>query len=412
MKYKSVFLFLLSINAFCLAQKKNPLVNLLNSNPQYFSDILAAPEKYEVQIIYTQIDRDKNNIPSFRSYTFHADSTQYFYPASTVKMALSFLALERVNHLKRTIPTLSKDSPYEMDSVRNLQIPLTQNSHASNEKPSIAQDIKEIMIVSDNYAYNHLFDFLGRDYINQKLQEKGYKYSRVTHRFSIPGIDNRFTAPMTFKDNKGDVLLRQGEQVSVNQYVNKQKGLLKGKGYWNEKDSLINAPFDFSTRNYFSLFDQQQMLKAVLFPQCVSQQQRFDLSGDDYQFLYKYMSILPKESHFPTYDTSYYDGYCKFLMWGDKKDASPKNIRIFNKVGDAYGYMIDNAYIIDFDKKIEFMLSAVILCNEDMIFNDGKYEYEKIGFPFFGNLGRVIYNYEITRKRKYQADLSNFILKY
>jgi hypothetical protein len=154
------------------------------------------------------------------------------------------------------------------------------------------------------------------------------------------------------------------------------------------------------------------MLKAVLFPQSVPQQQRFDLSEEDYQFLYKYMSILPKESSFPTYDTSYYDGYCKFLMWGDKKEAISKNIRIFNKVGDAYGYMIDNAYIVDFDKKIEFMLSAVILCNEDMIFNDGKYEYEKIGFPFFGNLGRVIYNYEITRKRKFQADLSNFILKY
>jgi hypothetical protein len=268
------------------------------------------------------------------------------------------------------------------------------------------------MIVSDNYAYNHLFDFLGRDYINQKLQEKGYTNSRITHRFSIPGIDNRFTAPMVFSDEKNNILLRQGEQVSVNQYVNKQKGLQKGKGYWNSKDSLINAPFDFSTRNYFSLFDQQQMLRAVLFPETVAAKQRFDLTDDDYQFLYKNMSILPQESRFPTYDTSYYDGYCKFLMWGDGKETRPKNIRIFNKVGDAYGYMIDNAYIVDFEKNIEFMLSAVILCNEDMIFNDGKYEYEQIGSPFFGNLGRVVYDYEIKRARKFQPNLTKFKLSY
>lgn len=401
-------ILLFSINL--VAQKKNVLLDLMQQNAQYFSPILANPDKYEVQIIYTQIDRDRKNQPSFRSFTYHADSLAYFYPASTVKMALSFLALERINHLKKVIPEINKNTHYVLDSVRSQQIKFFENPQAFDKKPSIAQDIKEIMLVSDNFAYNHLFDFLGRDYINQKLEEKGYKYSRVLHRFSIPGIDNRFTAPMTFFDEKGNEVLQQGELVSVRQYENKQKKLLKGIGYLNSKDSLIKAPFDFSTKNYFSLFDQQKMLRAVLFPETVSAQNRFDLTEEDYRFLWKYMSMLPRNSRYPTYSDSleYYDGYCKFFMWGDGKDKRPNHIKIFNKVGDAYGYLIDNAYIIDTNNQIEFMISAVILCNEDMIFNDGNYEYDKIGFPFFGNLGRVIYEYELKRKRDFKPDFSKF----
>ena len=60
----------------------------------------------------------------------------------------------------------------------------------------------------------------------------------------------------------------------------------------------------------------------------------------------------------------------------------PNHIRVFNKVGVAYGYVIDNAYIVDLEAGVEFMLSAIIYTNEDGIFNDDKYEYETIALPF------------------------------
>ena len=388
--------------------QRNVLNRLLNENKEKFTKTLANPAAYEVQIIYTQIDRDAQNTPHFKSFEFNADSTFYFYPASTVKLTCSVLALEKINRLKRTISELDKSTPYRMDSVRRMQIPFAQNPLAKNALPSIEEDIKEVLIVSDNFAYNHLFDYLGRDYINENLAKKGFTNTRIMHRFSIPGIDNRFTAPMTFFDKNNKILLRQGEQVSVNQYVNKQTHLLKGVGYWNDKDSLIEKKFDFSGKNYYSLHDQQKLLKTIMFPESVPAKQRFELTDEDYKFLYKYMGIYPRESQFPSYDSTYYDGYCKFFMYGDGKEKRPENVRIFNKVGDAYGYMIDNAYIVDFEKGVEFMLSAVILSNEDGIFNDGKYEYETVGTPFFGNLGRIIYDYECKRKKKNTPDLSKF----
>jgi hypothetical protein len=125
------------------------------------------------------------------------------------------------------------------------------------------------------------------------------------------------------------------------------------------------------------------------------------------------MSMMPHESAFPFYDTvKYWDSYVKFLFYGSEKVKADPDIRIFNKVGDAYGFLRDAAYIADFKNNIEFMLSVVIYCNSDGIFNDDKYDYDSLGFPFMKHLGRVIYDYELKRKRTRQPDLSTFKFNY
>jgi len=44
--------------------------------------------------------------------------------------------------------------------------------------------------------------------------------------------------------------------------------------------------------------------------------------------------------------------------------------------------------------------------------NDSKYDYETVGHPFMKNLGRVIYEYELKRKRTQIPDLSTFRFSY
>jgi hypothetical protein len=90
---------------------------------------------------------------------------------------------------------------------------------------------------------------------------------------------------------------------------------------------------------------------------------------------------------------------------GAEKGSISSNIKIFNKVGDAYGFLLDVSYIVDTVNKVEFMLSGVIYCNKDGILNDSQYDYESVGFPFFKNMGQLIYDYELNRKKKF---LPNF----
>jgi len=55
----------------------------------------------------------------------------------------------------------------------------------------------------------------------------------------------------------------------------------------------------------------------------------------------------------------------------------PDNIRIFNKVGQAYGFMTDCSYVVDTLNKVEFFLSCSMYLNADGILNDGIYEYDR-----------------------------------
>jgi hypothetical protein len=58
------------------------------------------------------------------------------------------------------------------------------------------------------------------------------------------------------------------------------------------------------------------------------------------------------------------------------------------------------------------MLTANIYTNHDGILNDDKYDYEDVGYPFFQEVGKIIYTYELHRKRKHQPDLSKFVIQY
>jgi hypothetical protein len=177
---------------------------------------------------------------------------------------------------------------------------------------------------------------------------------------------------------------------------------------------LVNKPMDFSKKNRLGLEELNKILTGIVFPDKLKASERFNISEDDRLFVLKYMSQYPTESLYPPYaDTaSYWPSYCKFLFYGAQKGRPHENIRIFNKVGDAYGHMIDAAYIVDYKNKIEFFVSAIIYCNSDGILNDDKYDYDTIGRPFMKNLGRVIYDYELKRKRKVRPDLSSVLFTY
>lgn len=380
--------------------------NLLKQNPA-FQEILADLDKYEVQVIYTKIDRDDQNRPHFSSFYFNTDSTRYFYPASTVKMPIAFLALEKLNELG--IEGLDMNSTFFTDSAYTGQTPVLEDTTAQNGLPSVAQYIKKIFVVSDNDAYNRLYEFLGQEYIHQKLQDKGFTNSRIIHRLSIPLSieENQLTNPVRFYN--GDSLIYSQPLVKSRANYQPKEQILKGKAHISTQDSLVEAPFDFTYKNFMPLAEMQRMLRDVIFP---SESPMFNLGPQDYALVYQYMSQLPRGTTYPTYSLpEYYDAYCKYLMFGEDRDI-PSPIRIFNKIGQAYGYLIDNAYIIDLENNIEFFLSAVIHVNENETYNDGGYEYKTIGYPFMKELGQTLYNYELTRTRSTIADLTRFKLDY
>jgi beta-lactamase class A len=407
MKNVIFILFTLFLGACGTTNDADPLNKLIQSETELL-DIAQNPA-HKVQIIYTQIDRDAQNRPSFTNYTYGLDTTHYFYPASTVKFPTALLALERLNELD--VDGLDKHSTFQTGAATPPQTAVLTDSSKADLLPTVAHYIKKILLVSDNDAYNRLYEFLGQAYINERLRAKGFTRTRIIHRLSVSGYDslaNRRTNPVVFLN--GDSILYRQNEVYSNGYPDwTLEDQIQGKAFMNGDGEIIDTPFDFTYKNYMSLLDLHDILQASLFPDAVPVNQTFNLTREDYDLIYEYMSKLPRESEEPAYpDLADWDDYVKFLLYGSSKQDIPEHIRIFNKVGDAYGYLTDAAYIIDTKNGVEFMLAAAIHVNENQTFNDGVYEYDEIGFPFLKKLGETIYAYELQRDRAHQPDFSRF----
>lgn len=387
------------------------LSNLLRSNQTpIFQQVLRQPDAYRLQIIYTRIDRDKNNRPVFTDYYFRVDSTAYFYPASTVKLPLALLSLQKINRLQN--PQITRSTAMQFDSAYSKQTREWRDTTAQSGFPSLAHLIKKAFLVSENDPYSRMYELVGQQAINQTLHQMGYLDTRITHRFVRMNADeNRHTNPVRFIREDDSLIYAQPAAYNPDPFDFRRVDKL-GTGYY-VRDSLVRQPFDFTERNKLPLETLHQLLKSALFPQSVPARQRFDLTPDDYMFIRQYLSQYPSETNYPKYDANqYYDSYVKFFFLDSLHHAMPQDVRVFNKVGWAYGFLTDASYIADFRNKVEFMLSATIYVNSDGILNDDKYEYETVGQPFLYQLGQTIYQYELTRKRPYSPDLSTFRLPY
>jgi len=375
--------------------------------------VLDHPDSFRYQLIYTRIDRDKDNRPHFNNYYYRVNSREYFNPASTVKLPLALLALEKMDSLGRY--GVDKETPMYTDSAYSGQTTAYADSSASDGVPSLAQYIRKIFLVSDNDAYNRVYEFLGQAAINRRLWQLGYPDIRITRRFvPMTEEENRHTNPIRFVRGGGGAgtLYRQPPAYSALSFDFSRKVLI-GNAYYDKHDSLVHDPMDFTRHNNFPLEDAQQILQSVLFPGSVPGTRRFRLSAADYRFLYKYMSEYPGESVYPHFDTAvYFDSYTKFFLFKAGRTPVPSYIRIFNKPGWSYGFLTDIAYIVDFKNKVEFRLTGTIYVNRDGILNDDKYEYDETGYPFFKEVGNIIYRYELERPRNYRPDLSRFVLTY
>ncbi len=371
------FISLLILLCFCCAKEeptKDPLLNILDSKNIKIKRVVDYIDSYELQIRYTEIFRNSDSIV-FKNHDFNINDSVYFYPASSVKLPVSILALEK----------LHADGLYTIDTPFYIE--------GDSITTSFKKDIEAIFAVSDNRAYNRLFEYLGADYINNQLHKKGLSPSRISHRLATNNAYNLQTKALVFHENDstlnytGSIDNTEIEKLAL-------KKIKKGKGYF-VNGQLVEESFDFSLKNYLPITTLHSTMQKVIFPDEFKKSERFQLPINDRVFLLNSMNSLPKDSGFISED--YYDSYVKFFMYGDSKKPIPEHIKIYNKVGYAYGYLTDCAYIKDSKNNVEFLLTATIHVNKNGIFNDDIYEYEDIGIPFLAELGRQVYQYELKK---------------
>lgn len=348
--------------------ENNPIDFALKANTEKIQNVLQNLESYEVQIMVT--DSDGND------FRFQVSDSNYFYPASSVKFPVALLALEKAHRIS------------EIDSQTEFMI------EGDSLKTTIQNEVQKIFAVSDNEAYNRLFEFLGQDEIHQGLLEKNLQPARISHRVGTENADALVSKSVTFFKNDSIVYRQEAKLNQSIAYLNLYKSQ-KGVGFYRNH-TLVKLPMDFSKKNYFPVSTLHELMKRLQFPEKYTQKEQFQISETDRAFLLKTMYKTPKQQGFTA--AEYYDSYVKFFLFGDSEEAIPTHIKIYNKVGYAYGYLTDCAYIVDEQNAISFTITATIHVNENGIFNDDTYEYETIGIPFLAELGRQVHQFYLEKK--------------
>lgn len=355
--------------------------------------VLGDPQRYRVQIIYSQIERDGDGHPTVRSHHYRT-GPEYFYPASTVKLPVAVLALE---HLARW-PGVDAHTPMMTLPAGPTLAGAVVDPTAPRGVPSVGHYVRKIFLVSDNDAYNRLYELLGQDLINSTLHARGYAGVRIVHRLSIPlsVADNRRANAVRFLAPGDGALVaqvpaREAEGAWIDPHLAVPLGVAEMIG-----GERVPAPKDFASKNALPLSALHEMVQALMLPASVAPERRFRLQPGDLALVRRAMAITPARSAIAAY-AQVPDDYVKFLL--PSGDGARPELRVFNKVGEAYGFLTDAAYAVDFAHGVEFLLAATVYVNDNGTFNDDQYEYEELGMPFLRALGEAIYAYERRRVR-------------
>ena len=357
----------------------NPIELIIKKREPQLKPIYKNKENHNLQILYTKVVRDSLGMPSFIQYDYQADNNVYFYPASTMKLPIVALTLQKINELRNTGINITVESKILLLSADQITTETT-----------FKDLISKVFLVSDNSASNILINFLGYNYFNQQMREKGLNTIVLNHKFNPdPYVKTDWKIYTLDRD-----LISKDETQEIIEH-NNLDNLLQGK-FQILNGEKVATPFNFKTKNKASLRDLDGVMKRIIYPDLFQEQDRINLSDQDYNFLRYWMSRFTFEDIGIEYqkDSKYFDSYNKFFIYGDSTNKIDRQIRVYNKVGVAYGALTDISYIRDYQKDIEFFLSATIYVNQNQIVNDNIYEYDDLGIPFLAELARQVYKLE------------------
>jgi hypothetical protein len=372
-------------------EAQNPLEQALASHAG-LQKVLEHPEEYRLQIVLGLVEEGADGRPFLRQYTYRAGA-EYFYPASSVKLFAAIAAMQKLADLReQTGLDLNLDTPmvvhplFEDDVLED-----SDPDNLQNGKITIKQQIRKILLVSDNQAFNYLYEFAGPDGIHASLEAAGLSAPRIIHRLSEARSEeeNRQLPQIDFVT---DEYVYKLPQRSVDPLPNREivEHTNVGSAYISGAEQVAGA-MDFSGKNYFPLNDLQRGLCMVILPDIDCGGPGFNLKEYDRQVLLEAMSQYPRESLNPRYDPDEYpDDYVKDLLPGLTRVVPADQLRIFSKTGTAYGFSTENAWVADQGNDRGFFIAATLYTNADGVLNDDQYEYTTVARPFISDLGEAL----------------------
>jgi hypothetical protein len=373
---------------------------LLASGGTTLKKVLETPEQYRFQVLYGEIVTT-NGKPALERSSYRAD-VEYFFPASSMKVPIALATYDRLASQRRAgKPWLGPDATIRIHPVSGGGEPWTT---------TVAREARRALIVSDNFSANRLLAVVGHRELHETLWSLGLPSARVRTGFATGAtLDPAEASPAIDVVVEGGAVQRLPARKSTLVLPsNDAKGLAIGEA--NIVDGRrVEGPLSFAEKNAMKLRELQDTLVRIMRPDLLAslttgtpakgqvgaaragaKPSADAASADDLEPLRQMLGTLPSESGIAGYDRNIVADYqlSPFLR-GIERVRPRGRFQIYSKVGQAFGFLIHNAYIVDKDTGRGFFLIASVFANPNGTMNDDKYAYDAISFPALADVGEV-----------------------
>ena len=357
--------------------------------------VLAERETYRVQIAIAEVVPDGNGSFGLRR-GFLGDPNVYFYPASSIKTAAAVAGLLELNALNAERGTaFGLDTELVFRALFDDEVDEdTDASHLDGGRITVGHELRKLSIVSDNRAYNRFYEWVGQDRLDAWMAAAGFPGFHLVHRlseFRSPEDNRRFPRVELSGPRDGERYDFQERTSVALPQPPEIPGLDAGRAHLAQGER-VEEPFDFRPKNRVPLVELQDFLVELVRPEVDTGRLGFpNLTTEQRAFLLDAMAELPPDSEDPVYDPERYpDDFVKFLLPGLREVRDDGRWRIYNKVGLAYGFTVENAYVEDRTTGRGLFVAATLYTNPNEVLNDGVYGYDEVAFPFYAGLGRIV----------------------
>lgn len=356
---------------------RDPLMDqLLSGGSAALETVVATPEKYRFQVLYALVH--EGTTPTLERHAYRADA-EYFFPASSMKVPITLATYDRLAILRSDgKPWLTRDATLHIHPATGDAEPYVT---------SLARETWRALIVSDNYSANRLLGFVGHREANETLWSLGLSSARIRSGFATGSdIDPAQVSPQI--DVGTQVLAARHSDLVLP--PTKATGLDIGRA--NIVDGQrVEAPLSFADKNAMQIRDLQDTLVRIMRPELLPPTAGADpASKDDLDYVRQALGTLPSESGLAGFDRNVVADYqlSPFLR-GIERVRARGHFRIYSKVGQAYGFLIANVYVVDKDTGRAFFLIASVYANPDETMNDDTYAYDTVSFPALADVGEA-----------------------
>jgi hypothetical protein len=334
--------------------------------------VLANPEKYRFQVVYGAVPPAGGRV---ERHGFRADA-EYFFPASSMKVPIVLAAYARLGALRAgDAPGASRDAKLRLGSVTT----------------NLESETWRALIASDNESANRLLSFVGHREVHEINWAFELASIRVRGRFSTGGalepVEDSPRIEMALESGKAFVTEARHSDLVLP--PTEAKGLEVGEAQVVNGKRVAGA-MSFADKNAARLVDLQDALAHIVRPDLLPSPHDKQISDDDRAHLLETLRTLPSESGIAGFDRNVVADYrLRPFLKGLERVVPRAGLVVHSKIGQAYGFTIDNAYVVEKATGKAFFLTAIVYANPNETLNDDVYGYDSVANPALADLAEA-----------------------